>query len=62
MTILIDHFSLGANDLDRSRSFHDATLAALGMVGRTTVAGEVGYAADVIDPLRRRATDRLRRS
>ena len=51
MGILVDHLSLGVNDLDRSRRFYDAALAALGQVGRATAASEIGYAKDGVDPL-----------
>jgi catechol 2,3-dioxygenase-like lactoylglutathione lyase family enzyme len=50
MTILLDHLSLGVNDLEKSRKFYDAALAALGLVGTSTAAGEIGYAAAGVNP------------
>ena len=47
---LMDHLSLGVNDLARSKRFYDAALAPLGIAGRATAAGEIGYALNGVDP------------
>jgi catechol 2,3-dioxygenase-like lactoylglutathione lyase family enzyme len=51
MTRLFDHLSLGVNDLARSKRFYDAALAPLGVVGRETIAGEIGYSLAGTDPV-----------
>jgi hypothetical protein len=51
MTRLFDHLSLGVNDLARSKRFYDAALAPLGVVGRETIAGEIGYSLLGTDPV-----------
>jgi GNAT superfamily N-acetyltransferase/catechol 2,3-dioxygenase-like lactoylglutathione lyase family enzyme len=40
---LLDHISLGVNDLERAKAFYDAALAPLGLVPHATVPGEIAY-------------------
>lgn len=39
----LDHFSLGVNDLARSKAFYDAALAPLGLVPHEQIPGEIAY-------------------
>ena len=45
---MFDHLSLGAADLERSRRFYDATLAALGVTRLVTGEDQLGYGADTV--------------